>query len=619
MCGIAGWAGDVGADTDTLERMCQAISHRGPDEQRHTIAAQQVGLGFRRLSIIDLETGSQPLQDERGAVLVTCNGEIYNFRELRSDLERRGHRFASRSDTETIAHLYEERGPACVESLQGMFAIALWDADQQRLMLARDRLGVKPLYWAPVDGGLLYGSEPRAILASGLIRPSPDPQALMQYLTLQYVPAPRSGFRGINKLAPGERLLFENGRTRIDRYWDLDYTSADGELTDADALTQLDDLLGDATRSRLVADVPLGAFLSGGIDSSLVVSYMAEALAEVRTFSIDFAHARFSEGQQAREVAQLFGTTHEEFTVEPSMVPVVADVVSHMGEPFADSSAIPTFLLSEMTRRQVTVALSGDGGDEAFAGYPRHLLATTADRFDPLSRALGRGARAALPRKLTVRSRYADRALEALVQTPHDRYAGMLTQFPPPAVQRLCRPDFLSQAGGATDAWDRILRLPALRGVNRYLALDTATYLPGDILAKVDRTSMAHGLEVRSPFLDYRVYEFAAGLPERLKLRGRRTKYLLRALAAQRGLPERVSERPKQGFGVPIGEWFRSELREWLDDVLGDPRTRARDYFHYDEVDRLVAEHREGVVDHAPRLWNLATLELWHRAWIDGG
>ena len=619
MCGIAGWVGDVAADEAVLRRMCDAIRHRGPDDEGYWIEPGRVGLGFRRLSIIDLEGGNQPLFNESRTAAVTCNGEIYNFQRLRGELERRGHRFRTRSDAETIIHLYEERGERFLDELRGMFAIALWDGAAQRLLLARDRLGVKPLYWARVDSGILYGSEPAAILASGLVPARPDPPAIAQYLTLQYVPPPLSGFVGIRKLAPGELLVFERGEIRIKRYWQLDHATKSVAVSQEQRIAELDDLLREATRQRMVADVPVGAFLSGGIDSSLVVSYMAELSNRTHTFSIDFRHKRYSEGAHAKEVAQIYGTKHEEFIVEPEIVPTIASAVGFAGEPFADSSAIPTYLLSAMTRRHVTVALSGDGGDEPFAGYVRHRLATAADRLGPLPLAARPAARAF--GAIGVNGRFAriSRGLTAASRSSHDRYAAIMSAFEPAAIQRLCRPEFLAEAGGGRVAWDTVLAPPRLRGVDRYLALDTATYLPGDLLLKVDRMSMAHALEVRSPLLDHHVHAYAAALPGDLKLRRGTTKWLLKQLAARRGLPDHLVNRRKQGFGIPVGEWFRDELRPWIEDVLRDPGTRSRGYFEVAETERLLTEHVDGRAEHTPRLWNLAMLELWHRRWIDPG
>jgi asparagine synthase (glutamine-hydrolysing) len=616
MCGIAGWAGNVGATAETLARMCEAIGHRGPDAGGELVLPGRAALGFRRLAIIDLETGDQPIPDEERRVHVTCNGEIYNFASLRKELRGRGHTFATGSDSEVIAHLYEERGVECLTSLQGMFAIALWDARAGRLLLARDRLGVKPLYWSPVGEGILYASEPGAILASGLVEPQPDPVALREYLTLQYVPPPRSGFAGIRKLAPGERLVFAGGKATVERWWQLDFGRR-WAGSEPEALAELDALLARATRERLVADVPIGAFLSGGIDSSLVVSYMAEARSRVRTFSIDFPEAGFSEGKHARRVARIYGTEHEDRLLEPETIPLIAEAVRFAGEPFADSSAIPTLLLSRITRQQVTVALSGDGGDEAFAGYRRYLLARTADRLGPAAAAArlvrSSGVVSRLPAAGQLR-----RAVDAFALPPARRYASMMSHFSPGELESLCTAGFLDEAGDVWAAWDETMAPPALRGVDRYLALDTATYLPGDLLLKVDRASMAEALEVRSPLLDHRVHELAAALPERMKLRGRTTKWALKQIARRRGLPDDLVHRRKQGFGVPVGSWMRGPLRGWLEDLLLDPRSLERGYFEPEAVRQLVSRHVDGGADHTYRLWNLAMLELWHRTWIDG-
>jgi asparagine synthase (glutamine-hydrolysing) len=596
-------------------RMCDALAHRGPDDCGELIEPGRAALGFRRLSVIDLRTGHQPITTEESQVHFTCNGEIYNFRRLRAELEGRGHRFRTASDSEVIGHLYEERGPNCLLDLQGMFAIALWDGKEQRLLLARDRLGVKPLYWAEVDGGILYASEPGAILASGLVEPRPDPRALLDYLTLQYVPAPRSGFAGIHKLAPGERLIYEGGAARAERYWELDYSGADA-CSDEEALERLDALLRQATRDRLVSDVPVGAFLSGGVDSSLVVSYMAEAGGRVKTFSIDFSEAGFSEAEHARRVAQIYGTDHEQHVLEPEIGPLVADAVRFAGEPFADSSAIPTMLLSRITREQVTVALSGDGADEAFAGYERYLYARSADRLQPGAFAARLAQRSGAAARLPAGGRLG-RAINAFALPPGRRYASMMSHFSPAELESFCAPEFLAATGSPWSAWDRDLALPPLVGVDRYLALDTATYLPGDLLLKVDRMAMADSLEVRSPFLDYRLQEFAATLPERMKLRGRTTKWALKELARRRGMPDDLVHRRKQGFAVPVGQWIRRELRGWVEDLLLDPASLERGYFEPKRVRELLASHLDGSADHTYRLWNLAVLELWHRTWID--
>jgi asparagine synthase (glutamine-hydrolysing) len=582
MCGIAGWAGAVDADAEALRRMCEAIRHRGPDEEGFLQLPGRAALGARRLSVIDPPTGQQPILSEDSSIAVTCNGEIYNFRSLREELRERGHVFRGGSDAEVVVHLYEELGAECLHRLDGMFAIAVWDERARRLVLAVDRIGVKPLYWAPVPGGLVYGSEPGAILASGLVDPRPDPAAIMQYLTVQYVPAPLTGFEGIRKLAPGERLLFERGRHRVESWWSLPDGPTE-EVSEDDALERVDALLGDATRSRLVADVPVGAFLSGGIDSSLVVSYMAEHTGRVTTFSVDVPVSGWSEGSHARAVADVFDTDHHELVVGPELARESIEAAGAVGEPFADSSAVPTNLLSGLARQSVTVALSGDGGDEAFGGYLRY------ERMEGLD---------------------TDGSI-------HDRYAQWVTHFRPGQLEQLCRPDFVAAAGGTRHAWDVLLALPDGDGVNRLSRLDALTYLPGDLLVKVDRMSMARSLEVRSPFLDHRLQELAARLPAGVKLRDGVTKRLLRRLALRRGIPAFAIDRPKMGFSIPVGLWMRDQLRDWVEDLVVGERARTRDYFAEAEVARLVADHMEGRANRENELWNLAMLELWHRTWID--
>ncbi|HYH62508.1 MAG TPA: asparagine synthase (glutamine-hydrolyzing), partial [Solirubrobacterales bacterium] len=452
--------------------MCDAISHRGPDSSGSHVD-DGVALGFRRLAIIDLESGEQPIGNEDGAVLATCNGEIYNFRELRAELIANGHTFRTGSDAEVIPHLYEEHGEGFVNFLRGMFAIALWDRRRRRLILVRDRMGVKPLYWAELNGSIVYGSEPAAILASGLIAPRPDARSVLDCLTAQYVHPPRSGFVGINKLPPASLLEFDHGGDlSISRYWSLRHQRGGFRGTTEEALERTDSLLREATKMRLISDVPLGAFLSGGVDSSLVVAYMAELQSTVRTFSVDFAESDYSEGAHAERVARLYGTQHETFTVEPDVVPLVADAIKHLGEPFADSSAIPTYLLSELTRRSVTVSLSGDGGDEAFGGYQRYAVAATADRFGAAARLAGRVSRALMPDEVETRYPRVKRGLDAISLGADDRYAAMMAHFDPGALALLCTPEFLDSAGGADAAWREFLIAPPFKGMQRYMALD---------------------------------------------------------------------------------------------------------------------------------------------------
>jgi asparagine synthase (glutamine-hydrolysing) len=616
MCGITGWGGPLPLDKHALRRMTAAIRHRGPDDDGFHVEPGRAGLGFRRLSIIDVAGGAQPLYNEDRTVAVTCNGEIYNFQDLREELRGRGHLFHTRSDVEVIPHLYEELGIDFLHELQGMFALALWDVREQRLLLACDRMGVKPLYWTEAAGGIVYGSEPGAVLASGLLTARPDPAAIMQYLTMQYVPAPLTAYEGMQKLAPAQRVVWQSGATTVDSWWNLPADERDDDPDDEQVLHELDELLRDATRGRLIADVPLGAFLSGGVDSSLVVAYMAEASSKVKTFSIDVPMTGYSETGHARRVAELFSTDHHEYVVESSMVPALADAVRASGEPFADASAIPTYLISQVTRPAVTVALSGDGGDEAFGGYHRFLRAVQLDRLERFSPLAGLALKV-LPGRVLERAPAFKRGLSRATETPHDRYASMAAQFSPRLLDTLCTPDFKRAAGGTRVAWDHVLELPQGRGINRYARLDTITYLPGDILVKVDRMSMAHGLEVRAPLLDYRIQEYAARLPGRFKLRRNVTKWALKELALRRGIPESAVHRQKMGFSIPVGTWFRTSLRSWVTDLLESPEARSRGYFDQAAVSRLVEAHMHSSDERGTHLWNLAMLELWHRTWID--
>jgi len=626
MCGIAGrvnFRSGAPVDAARVGAMCDLIAHRGPDG--HGVHCDgPVGFGHRRLAIIDLSPlGRQPMQTADGQVVITFNGEIYNFQELRHALEQRGHVFRSHSDTEVILAAYREYGDACVERLAGMFAFALWDAPRRRLLIARDRLGKKPLHYRLDDHGIAFASEPKAFLAEPGFEPRVDLQAISDYLSLQYVPSPASAFAGIHKLPPAHTLVVEDGAVSVRQYWRLSYARQQGDISDADALDALSEQLRAAVRRRLVSDVPLGAFLSGGIDSGLVVSFMAECVdTPVRTFSIGFEEAAYNELPAARLVAERYGTRHEEFVVRPRAADLLPQLVWHYGEPYADSSALPTYVLSALTRRHVTVALNGDAGDENFAGYDRYRAMVLAARLDHLPRAARRalatasGAAAALVPHAKVQrlTRFGRR----LADTPLHRYAAWILHFEPGLKRRLCTPEFraatedrghtyLEAAFTASDA-------PTL--LERTMDLDVHTYLPEDLLVKVDVATMAHGLEGRSPFLDHALMQFAASLPAHLKLRGAEQKFLLRRLAERR-LPPTLLTLPKKGFGVPLDRWFREDLRETLRDALFDGRLAARGYFDMRIVHELFDEHQSGRVAWHLQLWNLLMLELWHRMFID--
>ena len=624
MCGIAGrlnFRTGAPVDPGVLRHMGDLLAHRGPDGG---VVWQEgsIGLAHRRLAIVDLsDAARQPMTAEDPRVRIVCNGEIYNFRELRAELEARGHRFHTRSDTEVLLTAYAAYGVECLFRLHGMFAFALWDGGRRRLVLARDRVGKKPLYYRLDGDGIAFASEPKAFLAEPAFEARPDVTALSDYLTYHYVPAPGSAFAGVRRLPPAHSLVIEDGVVRIERYWSLRYQPK-RHLSEADAATELLARLRGAVRRRLVADVPIGAFLSGGIDSSTVVALMAEAsAAPVRTFSIGFEEREYDERPYARLVARRYGTDHHEYVVQPSAIDILPRLVWHYNEPYADSSAIPTFHLAELTRSHVTVALNGDGGDESLAGYRRYLANVLAGRYPALTRRLSRPLSALLAR-VPVGGRGMDhvrRFAGGLGEPLARRYARWVTHLDPGLKRELTTEDF-QQAAHDRDSDDHLLEAFAQQAgadpVDAILAVDVATYLPDDLLVKVDIATMAHGLEGRSPFLDHDVMEFCASLPPDLKIRRRETKYLLKR-AVRDLLPAAVIERPKQGFGVPIDCWLRGALRDTVHDVLLDARTLRRDYFREPVVRRLLDEHGRGIRNWHSELWSLLVLELWHRMFVD--
>lgn len=625
MCGIAGQIrGDGAVDRGLIERMCAAIVHRGPDA-RGTFIDDGVGLGIQRLRIIDLRTGDQPIFNEDRSVVVVLNGEIYNFAELRERLLRSGHRFTTQSDTEVIVHLYEEEGCDCVLSLHGMFAFALWDARKRQLLLARDRVGKKPLFYSHRGHTLSFASEMYGLLQDREIPRELDHKALDCYYAYQYIPAPLSAFRAVRKLPPATTLTFCRGAVIQRRYWRLRYQPKLGVRDVREVHEQIRSAIDASVRRRMIADVPVGAFLSGGVDSSAVVASMArQSGGPIKTFSIGFTDTEYNELPYARAVARHFATEHHEFVVEPSAIELLPRIVHHCGEPFADSSAIPTFYLAQMTRRHVTVALTGDGGDESFAGYNRYLADALSDRASmapmPLRRLLAGGARRA-PNGSNASSLWARvRRLAATMDlTPVERYARRMSYFDPDARDRLYTPEY-KELLGESHAMEVIAGpWTAASGqdlVDVMMETDVETYLPGDLLVKMDIATMAHSLEARSPFLDPEVMQLAAGLPAELKLRGRQKKAVLRdALSAW--LPRELLDRPKRGFGVPIGAWFRNELRAYVEDLLLDQRTRDRGYFRHDYVQDLLRAHLERREDNSPQLWALVVGELWHREYVD--
>ena len=592
--------------------MIDALHHRGPDEGGVDSLGSCI-LGHRRLKVIDLDTGSQPVTNEQGDVTCVFNGELYEFRALREELAARGHRIPGTGDTPVLPHAYEEHGTAFARELHGMFALALWDASRDRLVLARDRIGKKPLLYAELpDGTLAFASELKALLRLPSLPRELDLDRLDAFLALQYVPGPETALRAVRKVPPGHVLVWERGSITVEPYWQLEPAQAD--RSDEEWLEHVRATVGAAVRRRLIADVPLGALLSGGIDSSVVVALMAQASAEpVRTFTIGFPDARYDEREYARAVSERYGTRHEELEVELDAPELLPRVAWAFDEPFGDEAALPSLLVSQLAREHVTVALAGDGGDEAFAGYERyraHGLAAKVGRVPVLP---GLGARAL--RALSVGRREprspafrAARFAEVASAGAEQRYARLTEVFSPELRERLWTDEARAERYAPP--------APAGEGIRALQLHDIHTYLPGDLLVKADLASMAHSLELRSPFLDHEVLELGLSLPERLRTKGLKGKIALRrAFAAE--LPERVAARGKTGFGVPLGRWFREDLRELTSDLLLDRRARDRGHFRPAEVKRLLHEHVSGRRDHGHRLWCLLMLELWQRFYVE--
>jgi asparagine synthase (glutamine-hydrolysing) len=613
MCGIAGFTGN--RPSRLLDAMATALTHRGPDEGG-SYASTEVGLAVRRLSIIDVRGGHQPYRSESGDVVAVFNGEIYGFRSLRTDLERAGHRFATGADGEVIVHAYEQYGLGFLQRIDGMFALAIWDARSKTLVLARDRLGKKPLHVARhSDGSLSFASELQSLLADPKVGREVEAEAIALFLQFGYVPAPWSALRGVSKLPPGSALVWRPGGIQERRYWQLSYEPKHA-IGHRAAREELDWRIAAAVKGRLVSDVPLGAFLSGGIDSSIVVAHMQALSAQrVKTFSIGFADPRYDERPYAAAVARELGTDHHDQIVEADdLLAVLPRLVRHYGEPYADSSMVPTYYLARMARAHVTVALTGDGGDELLAGYERHAAARYASHFDRLPRPARRplveaamrlvragGEQKALGHKLF-------RLLRSLSLDPADRYsdwAGALSHAErrrlAPALAPAARPELFAVASHPLDV---------------ALATDVSHYLPDDLMTKIDIATMACSLEARAPLLDYTLVEWAARLPVGLKQRGFRGKRLLRELLARRVSPV-LFERPKMGFAAPVGSWLRRELRELMVDTLLDERTAGRGYLERPAVEELVRSHLSGDVDHSRAIWTILMLELWHREVVE--
>ena len=618
MCGIAGIATGTGLrphDTRLTDAMLRSLAHRGPDDQ-HVRIDERAAVGARRLSIIDLDGGRQPMTDESGHIAATQNGEIYNYIELQDDLRRRGHVFRTRSDTETIVHLYEEYGTDFVRHLRGMFAVAIWDARTGTLVLARDRLGKKPLYWRLGGDRLVYGSELKAILEDPDIERVVDRASLDLYLQYQYVPAPRTILKGISKLPPASVLTWRgNGAPTIERYWSPAFEPKTTNAFDDDVAAGLA-LIREAVKLRLRSDVPVGVFLSGGMDSSVVTGLMAEESAQpVRTFSIGFDDEAFDELRYARVVAERFSTVHTEEVVSLDAIELLPELADHFDEPFGDSSAIPTFRVAQLAARDLKVVLTGDGGDELFGGYVRYQAHRVFSAFDrvprPVIRWAARTAHAATAplgdRRIRRRLRIAESLLGG---APDERYVGLMTIIGDADRRRLL-------FGANSSSADYLLGVLRNGGAltDRMLRADLLTYLPEDLLVKMDRATMANSLEARAPLLDHRVVEFAARLPVDRKISGRTSKVLLRAIAKQL-LPPDLIDRPKMGFAVPIGSWFKGDLGDRFQDLVLGADAMSRDHMDPAVARDLLHRHRAGVGGQEHRLWLLLMFELWARRWL---
>jgi asparagine synthase (glutamine-hydrolysing) len=614
VCGIAGVAGHK-PDPDVLERMAAAIAHRGPDASGGLLD-DRVGFAFRRLSIIDVAGGDQPIFNEDESAAIILNGEIYNYRELREGLIQRGHRFRTRSDVETVLHLWEERGEACLADLRGMFALAIWNRRDQSLFLARDRVGKKPLYFCRLPGGgLVFASEIKAILQHPQVRREPDLTALDRFLTLGYVPSPDTAFQGIERVPPAHWLSWRKGQVEISRYWRLEYDKKFHE-SEEELKEELLRLLREAVKIRLESEVPLGAFLSGGIDSSAVVAFAAESLSvPLNTFSIGFQSAQHDESKFARLVASRFGTNHHELFAGAGTPELIDDIVWHYDQPFGDSSAIPSFQVAQLTQPHVTVVLNGDGGDESFAGYDRYRLSRLAGYFRLPGQVRTRIQQAA--RHFSPVLGRGQRLLQGQVTDPDDAYVATLLQLHPDRRSWLYSGELLAHVSREAPAPLKYMRSHAHKALlDTMLDADVNNYLPDDLLVKMDVATMAYSLEGRSPLLDQKVMEFMARVPANLKLRNGESKHLLKS-ALRTILPDEILDRRKMGFGVPLGRWLRSDLREMLVDTVLSDRALARGYFRPEAVHEMVKTLLAGSDRFQYQLWGVLLLERWNQMFID--
>jgi len=622
MCGICGFSftDERLVDLDILKKMTKTLQHRGPDDEGYYTDAG-IALGHRRLSIIDLDTGKQPIHNEDKTVYVVFNGEIYNFLELKRELEEKGHSFYTKTDTEVLVHLYEEIGERCLERLNGMFAFAIWDGKKRKLFLARDRIGIKPLFYAYNGTAFAFASEPKALLQLPWVEGRLDPQGLSHYLSYDFIPAPYSIYADIRKLPPGHQVVYQNGDLRCERYWDLDLTDrVEGDLDEGEICELIWAEFCRGVKMRLISDVPLGVLLSGGIDSTSVLAALRyEGVDDIKTFSIGFDDPSFDESKYFRWAASFFETEHHEEVLAPhKLIDIIPQVAAILDEPLADASIMPTYLLSRFTKGSVKVALGGDGGDELFAGYPTYqafLLARYYEKLPQVIRSLAEAVVKRLPVSFDNMSLdfRAKKFINSIAYTPVERHYAWMGTFSPDEKDELLVPGIKRRLKdlNSFDVLHDYLKGKAFSSeLGKLLYLDTKLYLQDGVLVKVDRASMAHGLEVRVPFLDHRFVELVTGFPEGLKLKGFTTKYLWKKTIRSR-IPDEITKRGKKGFGIPVAKWLCGELKGLMVEMLSEERLKKQGIFNPSVVQQFVSDHLARRVDNRKKLWNLLIFQLW--------
>ncbi len=614
MCGIAGGVGNRAPKSDELSHQLDSIHHRGPDETGRFLS-DGIALGIRRLAIIDVGTGQQPVSNESQTIHLVFNGEIYNFKSLRDDLSSKGHHFRSNGDSEVLVHLYEEYGIEFIQKLSGMFAIAIWDSRDRSLTVIRDRMGKKPLWYAhQSDGTFIFGSEVKAIKAAG-VSTTLRKEAISEVMQFGYVNAPRSAYNEINQLPPASYGIWREGKLGIKKYWSPDFETVN-EISYEDALTETKKLIRDAVERRLISERPIGSFLSGGFDSTVVTAYMTQLVpGKVKTFSIGFDDPRYDESAYARAVAKHLGTEHIEEKLTPDPALLLQQLSSTLDQPFADSSIIPTFMLSKFARQEVVVALGGDGGDEVFGGYDRYLAAPVMQQWNSLLK-VAAPLSAGLTSAGVINNRKIKRILSQVQSHPTlaARYLSILSLGQAPELKQLIGHDFHSMAASA-EFISHFGLAGARDDLSRMIRSDFQWYLPGDLLVKADLATMANSLEVRAPLLDHDVVEWATRLPSEYKIKGRETKHILKDIARSL-VPSELIDRPKMGFAIPRADWLRTGLRTMTYDLLTDTTAQGRGWFIPSEVEKILADHKSGQ-DRDSLIWPMLMLELWARTWLD--